>query len=70
MAIPRADQASDPSPPQCECEFDSPQAEVNGPSFERDEVFGLEQRPQDCIDEALMQSFPCSDPPSYSCCHI
>lgn len=44
--------------------------EVNGPTFEHDDVFGREQRPQDCVDEAVMGSFPCSDPPSYSCCHI
>ncbi len=46
------------------------QMEVNGPSFEHDHVYGRDQRPQDLIDEALMESFPCSDPPSYSCGHI
>jgi hypothetical protein len=56
----RSPQAEDP----CSCK------EVNGPSFDPDNVYGLEQKPQDMIDEAIMESFPCSDPPSFTNCHV
>jgi hypothetical protein len=67
MTTRRPGQGSDQSVQTCDTEA---KAEVNGPTFEHDDIYGAEQRPQDYVDEALMESFPCSDPPSYSCGHI
>jgi hypothetical protein len=55
--------------PHLEEEPRNPKMDPLGPSGRIPDAMQAEQAPLDMIDEASMESFPCSDPPCYSRSH-
>jgi hypothetical protein len=50
-------------------ESQKPKMDPLGPSGRIPDEMQAEQAPLDIVDEACMESFPCSDPPCYSRSH-
>ena len=56
--------------PDLDGEPRNPKMDPLGPSGRIPDAMQAEQAPLDMIDEASMESFPCSDPPGYTACHV
>jgi hypothetical protein len=55
--------------PDLDGEPHKPKMDPLGPSGRIPDAMQAEQAPLDIVDEAGMESFPCSDPPCYSRSH-